>query len=146
MKALLAIIVSLVSASLSLSQNVNKPIVILGPEDVIRRIIASGGYEGHDVKIIGPMGDAAAVTVTKILAGKTPSASEIDSSLIILNIAFADPSMVEIASDRKPRAALFVLQAFDHSVRDAALKKRISETREYIQARYATARKDSSNK
>jgi hypothetical protein len=146
MKALFAIILSVVSASLSLGQDVNKPIVRLGPEDVIQRIIASGGYEGHDVKIIGPMGDAAAVMVTKILAGKTPSAIEIDSSLLILNMAFADPSMVEIAPDRKPRAALFVLQAFERSVQDAALKKRIAETRQYIQARYAATTKDSSSK
>jgi len=133
MKTLLMMVLSLVSCCITDGQTGNNP------EAVIERMIDSGSLEGHDQKVIGPMGDAAAVVLTKVLAGRTLSADQIDSSLLILNVAFADPSMVEIASDRKPRAALFILQAFDHSVRDAALKKRIAETRKYIQEQFLKA-------
>src|SRR4029077_7419951 len=102
---------------------------IVSNEEMITRIIDSGTIEGQMSKHIGVMGDAAAVLVAKVLAGRNLRASDIDGALSVLNMAFADPSMVEIASDRKPRAALFVLQAFDHSLQDAALKKRIAETR-----------------
>jgi|SRR5712664_1869462 len=133
MKTLLIMVVSLVSCGITDGQTGNNP------EAVIERMIDSGSFEGHDQKVIGPMGDAAAVALTKVLAGRTLRADQIDSSLLILNIAFADPSMVEIASDRKPRAALFVLQAFDHLVQEAALKQRIAETRKYIQEQFLKA-------
>jgi hypothetical protein len=115
------------------------------PEAVIQRMIDSGSLEGHDQKVIGPLGDAAAVALTKVLAGRTLTTEQIDSALLILNMAFGDPNAIEIAADRKPRAALFILQSFDHWTQDAALRRRISETREYIQARYSQTTNDSSN-
>jgi len=133
MKTLVMMLVFLVSCDIANGQTGNNP------EAVIERMINSGSLEGHDNKVIGPMGDAAAVALTKVLAGKTLTINQIDSSLLILNMAFGNPSGVEIASDRKPRAALFVLQAFDYSVQDAALKKRIAETRKYIQEQFLKA-------
>ena len=137
MKISLALIVFLLSSGIADRQIGNNP------EAVIQRMIDQGSLEGHDQKVLGTIGDAAAVILTKVLAGKTPSTGEIDTSLLILNMAFADPSMVEVPSDRKPRTALFVLQAFGHSAPDTALRKRIVETREYIQARYIASLKDS---
>ena len=107
------------------------------PEHVIRRMIDSGGYEGHDDKVIGPMGDAAAVLVTKILAGRAPTSRDIDMSLLVFDSSFADPSFVNIEADREPRTTLFVLKCFDSSTNDPALKKRIEEARQYVQQRYA---------
>src|SRR2546423_1328632 len=83
------------------------------PETMITHMINSGEYEGHNAKVIGPMGDAAAVVVTKVLADKSITSDQIDSVLLILYSAFADPSMVEVVSDRQPRTALFVLQYMD---------------------------------
>ena len=137
MRILLGLIVSLVSAGFSLSQEANKATVMLGPEDVIRRIIASGGYEGHDIKIIGNLGDAAAVTITKVLAEQKPKPGQIDSVLLILTNAFADPSIVPISSDQKPRTAFFVLQFLDSCTSDPELRNRISETRRYIREQFA---------
>jgi len=105
------------------------------PEAVIQRMIDQGSLVGHDQKVLGTIGDAAAVILTKVLAGKTLSGEQIDTSLLILNMAFADPRMVESASDRQPRTALFVLQAFDHLSPETALRGRIAQTREYIQSR-----------
>jgi hypothetical protein len=75
-------------------------------EQVVRRIIRSGGYEGHDVKELGPLGDAAAVAITKVLAGEPLTEAKIDSALIIVYFAFGDPTMVD-AANREPRTTLF---------------------------------------
>jgi len=83
------------------------------PEQVIQRIIEKGAFEGFDQKIIGDMGDAAAVVVTKIIAGKHPSSVNIDSTLVVLTNAFADPLLVNNASDRQPRTTMFVFQALE---------------------------------
>ena len=108
-------------------------------EQLIKRMISSGVLEGHDQKVIGRMGDAAAVAVTKVLGERIPSPSEIESILIILNMSFADPTFVETPSDREPRTALFILQYFDSSTKDLDLKKKISETRRYIQEQFLKA-------
>jgi hypothetical protein len=106
-------------------------------EHIVRRIIDTGISDGHDQKVIGPMGDAAAVLVTKILAGRNLSSKDIDMALLVLEGSFADPSFVRIEADRQPMTALFVLKCFDSSTNDPALKKRIAEAREYMQQRYA---------
>jgi hypothetical protein len=107
----------------------------LSPEQVIRRIIDTGASEGHDQKIIGGMGDAAAVIVTKILAGRSVGATDIDNVLGVLSSSFADPGMVA-ASDREPRTALFVLRCLDSSTTDTQLKQRIAETKNRILDRF----------
>jgi hypothetical protein len=140
MKTLLAIIVSLVSAGLCPSQEPNKATVILSAEDVIRRMIASGAYEGHDSKIIGGLGDAAAVTITKVLAEQKPKPGQIDSILLILTQAFANSSMMPMSSDQEPRTAFFVLQFLDFCTSDPQLRSRISETKRYIREQFAKSK------
>jgi hypothetical protein len=101
-------------------------------EQIIRRIINTGASEGHDQKLIGGMGDAAAVIVTKILAGRTTTPSEIDNVLVVLDSSFADPRAIDSSQDREPRAALFVLRYLDCYTTDIGLKKRIAETKNRI--------------
>jgi len=79
MRLLLATLSSIALAGIAYGQ------IVSSPEQVIRRMIESGSLEGHDRKVIGGMGDAAAVTVTKVLAGRNLSANDIDSVLVILN-------------------------------------------------------------
>lgn len=109
------------------------------PEQTIRRILETGTYEGHDSKILGPMGDAAAVVLTKILAGRSLSQADIEVSLVILEESFGDPSMVGNVEDRAPRTALFVLTSLSARTTDPSVKKRISETNQHIQERYVKA-------
>ena len=104
----------------------------LSPEHVIRRIMETGTIEGVDYKMIGELGDATAVAVTRVIAGRNVSKIEAGNVLIILKRAFADPRTVPIKSDREPRTTLFVLSWLE-SRADSELKVRILETRKYVQ-------------
>ncbi len=103
-------------------------------EDIIRRNIDRGWFEGHDTKVIAGTGDAAAVVITKILAGRDLTAQQIDNTLAVLNDAFGG---VESGPDAEPRTALFVLRALDLSTNDPQLRGRIAQTRKYIQDEFS---------
>jgi hypothetical protein len=109
------------------------------PESVIRRMVDIGFHEGHDQKVVGRLGDAGAVLVTKILAGRDLTPSTVDNVLAVLYQSFADPTFVETTSDRQPRTSLLLLRYLDSSASDAALKKRIADTAKYVQDRYAAS-------
>lgn len=106
-------------------------------QQIIKREIDSGFFDGHDQKILGYLGDAGAVILTKILSDSSLTSHTISSSLAVLNECFADPRFVEDENDRQPRTALLLLKYFDASTNDSALKARIADTRKYINARYA---------
>jgi hypothetical protein len=133
MRLTLAIVLSLILSTFVSGQAGNDP------EQVIRHIINTGFIEGHDQKVIGNLGDAGAVLVTKILAGRDLTPNTIGSAVIVIEDSFADPSFVEAAADREPRTALLVLRYLDLSTSDAELKKHIGDTRRYILDRYATS-------
>jgi hypothetical protein len=107
------------------------------PEEAIGRIITLGLLEGHDQKVIGGMGDAAAVVVTKVVGDKKLTASQIDSVLVILNSAFAG---IEPPPNREPKTALFVLQFLELSTKDPQLIKKIVDTRHYIVEQFAKSK------
>ena len=56
------------------------------PEETISRIIDLGMLDGHDNKVIGGTGDAAAVTITKVVSGRSLSPDQIDRVLMVLNM------------------------------------------------------------
>jgi hypothetical protein len=132
-KLTLAVCLGLILSGVAYSQAVNDP------EHIIRRMIDTGFFEGHDQKVIGRLGDGGAVLVTKILAGRDLTPSTIDNVLMVIEESFADPSFVEAAGDRQPRTALLVLRYLELSTNDAALKKRIADTVKYVQDRYTAS-------
>jgi hypothetical protein len=136
MRRLIVLLASIMLASSAYCQTVSSP------QAVIERMINTGDYEGHDDKVVGPMGDAAAVVVTKVLAGKNLSTRQIDSVLLILTSAFADPGAVAVESDRQPRTASLILRYLDLSTQDRQLKDRIMQTRRTIEERYAKSIKE----
>jgi len=105
------------------------------PEHIVRRNIDLGVFEGHDQKVIGGLGDAGAVLVTKILAGRDLTSNTIDNALVVIEAVFADPSSVKNAADRQPRTALLLLRYLDQSTGDGALKMRVADTRKYVEDR-----------
>lgn len=124
MRLLLTIVFCLVVPNAGLGQ------AVATPEEVVQRMISCSCLEGHDSKVLGGMGDAAAVLVTKVVAGKHLTTNEIDSVLTILNTSFGGE--FKNVSDREPRTALFILQLCDLSTRDPELKKRIAQSRQYV--------------
>jgi len=99
--------------------------------------------EGHDQKVIGELGDASAVLITKILSDRNLTSQTIDNVLVVLGGSFADPAHLAIASDREPRTALLLLRYLDISTSDVGLKRRIADTRKYIEAHTKSGSSDS---
>jgi hypothetical protein len=127
----------------SLPIGIGRAYQVSTPEEVIRRIIDSGLFEGHDQKLLGGTGDAAAVAVTKAVADSELTPGQIDSILLILNSAFAD---VGAGQNREPRTALFVLRDLKSLTGDADLRKRIEATRHYILDQVAKSKQGSTPK
>jgi hypothetical protein len=132
-KLALAVCLALILPSVAYSQAGGDP------EHVIRRMFDTGSFEGHDQKVIGGLGDAGAVLVSKILAGRGLTSEVIDTALVVIDSAFADPTFVEAVEDRQPRTALLLLRYFDLSTNDVALKKRIADAVKYVQDRYTAS-------
>ena len=59
------------------------------------------------------MGDAAAVAITRVLAGERPQADIVDRILLVIEFSFESPEVIVNQADQKPRAALFVLAFLD---------------------------------
>jgi hypothetical protein len=112
----------------SFAQTVNTP------EDVIRRIVDQGFLDGHDNKLIGGTGDAAAVILTKILRGRVATPDQLDRILIVLNMAFGGETS---GPDAEPKTALFVLRELELSTSAAQLRGRIGQTRKYVEEEFS---------
>ena len=76
MRLMLEIFLCLIPLSLAHSQAGDDP------EQVVTRMIETGFFEGHDQKVVGRLGDAGAVFVTKIIAGKDLTPATIGNTLI----------------------------------------------------------------
>jgi len=137
MKALLAFFVFLLLPGLVCSQTKE-----IDPQKMVERMISSGVFYGVEEKRLDQMGDAAAVVVTKVLADKNPSASQISTILDIIHFSFSAPRLVENVPDRKPRTTQFVLQHLNFCTPDKKLKQRIVEEREYVLNQFAKAPED----
>lgn len=132
------LLILMLSSVSGVSQQIGAPEQHLAtPEDLIKTAITSGGWDGHMQKQFGKLGDAAAVTITKLVSERRLSTTEIDSVLAVLSVSFADPALVETPADREPRAALFLLRYLDLLAQDSGTKKKISDTRAYVQQQFA---------
>ena len=63
--------------------------------------------------LVEPMGDAAAVAITRVLAGKRPQSDTVDRVFLIIEFSFDSPEAIVNQADRKPKTALFVLASLD---------------------------------
>jgi hypothetical protein len=102
----------------------------------IQHYLGGGDLDGEFIKLVGGMGDAAAVTMTKVVAGGSLSSSQVQDIIEILGYAFAEPRLVGNPADRQPRAALFLLSYLDTTVKDASLRVKIDDVRKHILDNY----------
>ena len=77
------------------------------------------------------------MVLTKIIAGRDVSRSEVDTMLDMLLSSFSEFGLIESAAEREPRTPLFLLRHFDCVVYDAVLKKKIADTRKSILEAFA---------
>jgi hypothetical protein len=80
--------------------------------------------------VTGGIGDRAAVIVTRVVGERKLSASQIDRVLLVLKVAYGG---IENIPDLEPKTTAFALQMLELSTKDTKLKKRIDETRQYIE-------------
>jgi hypothetical protein len=110
-------------------------------EEILEGTVRCGCTDGHLTKMLAESGDAAAVSLSKVLGRKgSLLPHEISISVDVIQMAFAGPGTVESVPDREPRTALVVLQYLNSLTEDAETKKRIGETRTYILERYAASK------
>jgi hypothetical protein len=91
------------------------------------------GYDGFSEGGFNRGGDAAAVAVTKVLAGKDLDADEVNRVLLVITRAFAAPKIIEVNSDREPRTTLFVLKYLASLRVSPELNKKIAETKQFVE-------------
>jgi len=80
-------------------------------------------YTGWMRKQLAPMGDAAAVAITKGLAGERPRADIVDRVLFVIEFAFDSPEAIVNQADQKPKTALFVLAFLNQEALSTEQKK-----------------------
>ena len=111
------------------------------PNLVIARIIETGMIEGHDAKVIGGIGDTAAVILAKVLSDRDLRKQDVDGGLWILADAFAGDRCFSLDSDHKPWAAFLLLRYFELSTTDAEVRRQIADVRKGIERNCADSHK-----
>jgi hypothetical protein len=86
-------------------------------------------YTGWMRKQLAPLGDAAAVAITKELAGKRPQADIVDRVLLIIEFAFDSTETIANQADQKPKTALFVLAFLNQQALSTDQRKNLHELR-----------------
>ena len=114
-----------------------------GADEVVRRALhgfAEGGYDGWTQKWLARLGDGSAAALARIYSGRDLSPRDVATALEVIDMSFLGLKDVEVASERQPRATLFVLRYFDAITTDPSLKNKIRTTRESVLKRTSQAK------
>lgn len=98
---------------------------------------ANGFYSGTGEKELVSTGDASAVAVAKLFAGKEVTDADVRTILWVVRSSFERPEIVEVADDRQPRAALFLLNSLKHMTTNEKLQADIATTASFLKDQYA---------
>jgi hypothetical protein len=106
-------------------------------ERVVRSFLDSRSgpimIEGPMEKALNQSGDNVAVVVTKVIADRNLTPGDLNRILLLIRMSFAAPRIVESESDRQPRTTLFVLKYLGSLPAPPELKRKIAETRSFVQ-------------
>ena len=91
-------------------------------------------YTGIMRKQLMAMGDAAAVAITKVLAGDRPQADTVDRILLVIEFSFDSPEAIVNQADQKPQTALFVLASLEQQGLTTDQRKQLGELRTRLKA------------
>jgi hypothetical protein len=107
------------------------------PEHVIKAALNPKSeviFSGIMRKQLMPMGDAAAVAITKVLAGRRPQPDAVDRVLLIIEFSFDSPEAILNQADQKPKTALFVLASLDQQALSTEQRKSLGQLRAKLEA------------
>ena len=105
---------------------------------VVRRAlvqISKGAYNAETEKQVRRLGDAAAVAFTKEIGNREMTWTDIENFLFLVHEAFAAPYTIQNQRDRKPNTSLFVLRTLNRLPLSDELKRSITDTRIFLEAR-----------
>jgi hypothetical protein len=108
------------------------------PDLIIHRAlvqISKGAYNAENEKQVRRLGDAAAVAFTKEIGNREMTWTDIENFLFLVHEAFAAPYTIQNQRDRKPNTSLFVLRTLNRLPLSDELKRSITDTRIFLEAR-----------
>jgi hypothetical protein len=111
MRPVLAIVFSVVISCCALAQS--EVTSEQQAAEAVQRIMSrahEGMYTSWDAKELARLGDQAAVALTRVIADRDLDTSEIKQALLVINLSFSAPRLVESEPNRHPRTAFFVLK------------------------------------
>src|ERR1700739_543246 len=106
-------------------------------EGLVRLALTQTTRDLYDTLIqnrLSILGDASSMALTKVLAGKNLSADDIDRVLAVISFSFDMPTAIQEPSDCNPRTTMFVLKYLDSLTNDATLKKKIVDTKNWVES------------
>jgi hypothetical protein len=102
------------------------------PEHVVKAALnlkSAVIYTGIMRKQLMRMGDAAAVAITRVLAGERPQADTVDRILLMIEFSFDSPEAIVDRADQQPKTALFVLASLDQQGLTIEQRRRLVQLR-----------------
>jgi hypothetical protein len=82
----------------------------------VSALLSYPGYSGSEEKVLNRAGDSAAIAVIRTVSFEdTVSPKRAEQILLILKLAFAAPQLIAASNDRRPTAALLLLDRLKHS-------------------------------
>jgi hypothetical protein len=124
--ACLVLLISISSGNFSFAQTGSPVPAEQAVRDAFKEA-SSGYYTGTTEKNLETLGDAAAIEVIKILAGRDLTSQDIRSSLLVVRMSFAAPRLIPTEADRRPRATLLLLRYLDFQAKEPSLRSAIAD-------------------
>ena len=107
----------------------------------VSRLLSNPGYTGWDEKILNRAGDMAALAVMRTVSlGDMNSPERARQILLILNLAFGAPQLIETNNDRRPTAAMLLLDHLKETNYGRESTTEIENTRIEIQHNSTTGK------
>ena len=105
-------------------------------DQIVRKMLSDPmhGYSSWDEKDLNRLGDASAVVATKLLDGKIVDANEIKQTLLIVEFSFEAPHLIEVESDRQPKAASILVAKLQRMPAASGLKEDFHGTKKVLAA------------
>ncbi|HEY6489022.1 MAG: hypothetical protein WCC26_16290 [Terracidiphilus sp.] len=115
----------------------SQPSNAIGSVQLALTQLSHGHYSAEGEKGLARNGDASAVAITKVFAGKTLTPAEISNIALVVKQSFEFLGGIENQEDREPRTALFLLNSLSHLTDDPKANADIRSASTFVQSQYS---------